>query len=63
MAATKRIPVSEETWRKLGQEKESGQTWDELIEKLRVEAMKNQVEEKARKAKRGELETVDIDDV
>ena len=63
MAATKRIPVSEETWRKLGQEKESGQTWDELIEKLRVEAMKNQDEEKARKAKRGELETVDIDDV
>ena len=61
MAATKRIPVSEDTWKKLGQEKEAGETWDELIDSLRIKAMKNQVAEKARKAKDGELETVSLD--
>ena len=34
MAATKRIPVSEETWKELGKEKEQGQTWDELLKQL-----------------------------
>lgn len=34
MAATKRIPVSEETWKELGKEKEPGQTWDELLQEL-----------------------------
>ena len=34
MAATKRIPVSEETWKQLGKKKEPGQTWDELLEEL-----------------------------
>lgn len=63
MAATKRIPVSEETWKKLGQKKESGQTWDELLERMRIESMKVQAAEKAEKAKKGELETVNLDDV
>lgn len=63
MSATKRIPVSEETWKELGKEKEPGQTWDELLEQLRVKAMKNQVASKARKAKEGDLDTVDLDDI
>ena len=63
MAATKRIPVSEETWKELGKEKEPGQTWDELLEQLRVKALKNQTASKARKAKEGDLETVGLDDV
>lgn len=63
MSATKRIPVSEETWKELGKKKEPGQTWDELLEQLHVKAMKNQVASKARKAKDGELETVSLDDL
>ena len=63
MSATKRIPVTEETWKELGKEKEPGQTWDELLEQLQIKAMRNQIAEKARKAKDGELETVDLDDL
>lgn len=63
MAATKRIPVSEETWKKLGEQKDSGQTWDELLEELRIEVEKKKLAEKSRKAKNGELETVALDDV
>lgn len=63
MSATKRIPVSEETWKELGKEKEPGQTWDELLEQLHIKAMKSQVASKARKAKDGDLDTVSLDDV
>ncbi|MFB6191288.1 MAG: hypothetical protein ABEJ64_02575 [Candidatus Nanohaloarchaea archaeon] len=63
MSATKRIPVSEETWKELGREKDPGQTWDELLRSLREQAMRNQLVEKAQKAKEGELETVSLDDV
>ena len=63
MAATKRIPVSEETWKKLGKEKEPGQTWDELLGELMIELEKEEVAEKSRKAKNGDLDTVALDDV
>lgn len=63
MTATKRIPVSKETWKKLGEQKDSGQTWDELLEELRIEVEKKKLAEKSRKAKNGELETVALDDV
>lgn len=63
MTATKRIPVSEETWKKLGKEKEPGQTWDELLEEINIQAKKNKLAEKVKKAKKGELETVSLDDV
>lgn len=33
-AAEKRIPVTEETWEKLGEMKSAGETYDELIGKL-----------------------------
>lgn len=63
MAATKRIPVSEETWKKLGEDKEPGQTWDELLEEMRIEKEKAELAEKIDKAEEGELETVSLDDV
>ena len=63
MSATKRIPVSEKTWKELGKEKEPGQTWDELLKEIRIQAKKNQTAKKAKKAKEGDLETVDIDDL
>lgn len=63
MSATKRIPVSEETWKKLGKEKEPGQTWDELLEEINIQAKRNKLSKKVKKAKEGELETVSLDDV
>lgn len=63
MAATKRIPVSEETWKKLGKEKEPGQTWDELLEELRVEVEKARLAKNAREMEEGEVDTVALDDI
>ncbi len=63
MTATKRIPVSEETWKELGKEKEPGQTWDELLEQLRIEVEKARLAENAREMKEGEAETVSIEDI
>ena len=31
---TKRIPVSEETWKELGRMKEAGETYDELLNEM-----------------------------
>lgn len=63
MTATKRIPVSEETWKKLGKDKEPGQTWDELLEEMRIEKEKAKTLERLKEAKEGELETVSLDKV
>lgn len=63
MTATKRIPVSEETWKELGKEKEPGQTWDELLEQLRIEVEKARLAKNSREMKEGEVETVALDDV
>jgi predicted CopG family antitoxin len=32
--ATKRIPVTEESWKELGKIKDAGQTWDDVITEL-----------------------------
>ncbi|MCJ7479227.1 MAG: hypothetical protein MUP63_03575 [Candidatus Nanohaloarchaeota archaeon QJJ-7] len=61
--ATKRIPVSEETWKELGKEKEPGQTWDELLKDLNIEAEKAKLVETAHKMEDGEIEGVPLDDV
>lgn len=63
MTATKRIPVSEETWKKLGQDKEPGQTWDELLEEMKIELEKHRLAKNAREMKEEEVETVALDDV
>ena len=63
MAATKRIPVSEETWKKLGEDKEPGQTWDELLEEMWIEKEKAKTLERLKEAKEGDLETVSLDEV
>jgi predicted CopG family antitoxin len=34
MAAVKRIPVSETVWKKLGEMKGAGQTYDDLLEEM-----------------------------
>lgn len=61
--ASKRIPVSEETWKELGKKKEPGQTWDELLQELSIEARKAQLVEDAKKMKDGDIEGVPLDDV
>ena len=63
MAATKRIPVSEETWKRLGENKEPGQTWDELIEEMYIEYEKIKLAENIDKAKNGELEGESLEEV
>lgn len=63
MAATKRIPVSEETWKKLGKEKEPGQTWDELLEELYIEVEKVRVVKNSRNAKEGEMKGKNLDEL
>jgi predicted CopG family antitoxin len=44
MHATKRIPVSEETWKELARMKEAGQTYDVLLQDLIEEKKKNRLE-------------------
>lgn len=63
MSADKRIPVSEERWRELGEMKDAGQTYDELLEAL-IEAHKQQrlAEMVREKGEDGEFVEVDTDE-
>lgn len=45
MAAVKRIPVSEPVWKKLGEMKGAGQTYDDLLEDLIERSKKARLEE------------------
>ncbi len=64
MSATKRIPVSEETWKQLGDMKEDGETYDELLAKLVQAHRREELAEKARRAREMDAEDVtSIDDV
>lgn len=45
MHATKRIPVSEDTWKELARIKEAGQTYDKLLQELIEEKKKKKLEE------------------
>jgi predicted CopG family antitoxin len=45
MAVVKRIPVSEPIWKKLGEMKGAGQTYDDLLENLIERSKKAQLEE------------------
>jgi len=63
MAATKRIPVSEETWKKLGEDKEPGQTWDELLEDMRVQNEKAKTLERLEESKNGDMKGKKLDEL
>jgi predicted CopG family antitoxin len=45
MAAIKRIPVSEPVWKKLGEMKGAGQTYDDLLEDMIERVKKARLEE------------------
>jgi predicted CopG family antitoxin len=45
MAAVKRVPVSETVWKKLGEMKGAGQTYDDLLEDMIERVKKARLEE------------------
>lgn len=58
----KRIPVTEDRWRKLNDIKDAGQTYDELLEELITDYHRSQLAKKARaarEAEEGELTPLD----
>jgi len=63
MAALKHIPVSEQTWKVLGKMKEAGQTYDLLLQKLILEANREELAEMARLAKEGKGEWFSLDEI
>ena len=65
MPADKRIAVSEERWKELGEMKKAGQTYDQLIKELIQKANRLELAEKAKKVKNmdeDELSPLDIDE-
>lgn len=62
MSADKRIPVTEERWRQLGDMKRAGQTYDDVIGELIQEHKDRQLAEMVReKRESGDLVEVDED--
>lgn len=63
MSAEKRIPVSEERWRELGEMKDAGQTYDDLLQEMIREYKEHRLAEMVRKKREdGEFVEVDVDD-
>lgn len=63
MSAEKRIPVSEERWRELGEMKDAGQTYDDLLQEMIREYKEHRLAEMVReKREDGEFVEVDVDD-
>lgn len=50
---TKRIPVSEQRWKELGQMKQAGQSYDELLEKLMQAHNRQELAARAQAAEQG----------
>jgi len=64
MSTTKRIPVSEETWKELGRIKEAGETYNDLLECMIHAYNRQRLVNKARDARKMAPEEVDsIDDI
>ena len=61
--ATKRIPVSPETWKEMGRMKEAGQSYDALLRDMMLAYNRQQLARMAQAARRGEGEWIDLDDV
>ncbi|KXA95149.1 hypothetical protein AKJ65_02490 [candidate division MSBL1 archaeon SCGC-AAA259E19] len=63
MPASKRIPLSEKRWKELHDLKEAGQTYDELLKDLVREYRREKLARKARKARAGEGEWKDLEEL
>lgn len=63
MGATKRIPVSPETWKEIGRMKEAGQTYDDLLQEMILAYNRQELARMAQEAREGRGEWIDLDDV
>jgi len=54
--ANKRIPVTEERWKRLHELKEPGQTWDELLDELVQEHNRRQLADRVREVREADEE-------
>ena len=64
LTKTKRIPVSVEIWKRLGKEKEAGETYDDLISKLLQAHNRLKLMKKMKQVEEAEGEDlVDLDDL
>lgn len=55
-SANKRIPVTEERWKRLHELKEPGQTWDELLDELMQEHNRRQLATRVREVREADTE-------
>ena len=60
---TKRIPVSEGRWKQIGELKQAGQTYDDLLGEMARAYNRGQLARKARLALEGKGEWHDLEDV
>lgn len=63
MTATKRIPVSPETWKEIGRMKEAGKSYDDLLQEMILAYNRQELARRAQEARRGTGEWIDLDDV
>ncbi|SEH60928.1 hypothetical protein SAMN05192561_11254 [Halopenitus malekzadehii] len=56
MAASKRIPVTEDRWKELNELKEAGQTYDELLKELIQEKNRSELAERVRSVRETDVE-------
>ena len=64
MSTTKRIPVSEDIWKKLGRMKEAGMTYNELLRDMIRAYNRQELVKKARKARKIDPEEMEsINDI
>lgn len=61
---TKRIPVSVDIWKRLGKEKEAGETYDDLLSKLLQAWNRLKLMQKMKRVEEADSEDlVDLDDL
>lgn len=60
MSSEKRIPLSEERWRELGEMKDAGQTYDDLLHEMIQEHKEHRLAEMVRE-KREDGDFVEVD--
>ena len=63
MSATKRLPVTPETWKEIGRMKDAGQSYDELLQLMMLAYNREELARMARQAREGTGEWIDLADV
>jgi hypothetical protein len=63
MSATKRLPVTPETWKEIGRMKDAGQSYDELLQRMMLAYNREELARMAREAREGTGEWIDLADV